>query len=66
LKAGDEKLVAICCGGVTRGYPKKKDSRSLIDDGIPHFDKEPNWYKGNEKIMTLNRKIKGNTKLSKI
>ena len=62
LKAGDEKLIALCCGGVTKGYPNENDSRTLIDDGIPHFDNPPKWYEGNEKIMALNQKMKKNYK----
>ena len=58
LKANEEKLVALCCGGATQGYPKKKDTRALIDDGIPYFDEPPNWYVGNEKIVALNQKMK--------
>ena len=62
LKAGDEKLIALCCGGVTKGYPNKEDSRTLIDDGIPHFDEPPKWYEGNEKNLALNQKMKKNYK----
>lgn len=62
LKAGYEKLLAPCCGRVTKGYPNANDSRTLIDDGIPHFDKPPKWYEGNEKIMVLNQKMKKNYK----
>lgn len=62
LKAGDEKLIALCCGGVTKGYPTKEDSRTLIDDGIPHFDIPPKWYESNEKVIALNQKMKKNHK----
>lgn len=65
LKAGSEKLVAICCGGVTKGFPKKEDSRTLIDDGIPYFDELPNWFEGNEKIMLYNQKLKEKSQLKK-
>ena len=58
LKSGKEKLIVICCGGITPIYPFNKKSNALIDDGIPHFDEEPNWYKGNEKIIGINQKLK--------
>jgi len=60
LKAGDEKLIVICCGGVTLGYPKQSDARSLIDDGVPLYDELPNWYMGNEKVMDMNQQFKKN------
>ena len=62
FKAGDEKLIALCCGGVKKGYPNGNDRRTLIDDGIPHFDNPLKWYEGNEKIMVLNQKMKKNYK----
>jgi len=58
LAGEDEPLVMICAGGVTLGYPKNENSRSLIDDGIPHFDDIPYWYEGNEKVKTLVEKIR--------
>ncbi len=60
LKADNEKLIALCCGGVTQGYPKKENTRALIDDGIPLFDEPPIWYEGNKKIEALNQKMKEN------
>ena len=57
FRAGDnEPLVMICAGGVTHGYPKSENSRSLIDDGVPHFDDIPFWYEGNEKVTALVKK----------
>ncbi|SHO50010.1 cupin domain-containing protein [Desulfopila aestuarii] len=54
LKANEEGLFIICAGGVPMGFPKNPDSRYMIDDGIPHYDDIPAWYKGREDIAKKN------------
>ena len=34
LQAGDEKLIALCCGGVTKGYPNVPGLEELISTKI--------------------------------
>lgn len=58
LAGDDSALVMICAGGVTHGYPKNENSRTLIDDGVPHFDDIPYWYEDNEKVKALVDKIR--------
>jgi len=54
LKADAEGLFIICAGGVPMGFPKNPDSRYMIDDGIPHYDDIPAWYRGQEEIARKN------------
>ena len=57
--ANDSDLIFICAGAVSTGkYPKSPKSRALIDDGIPDYDSVPPWYKGNEKIAEINKRLK--------
>ena len=60
LKANDEtELVCLIVGALlSSGYPKHKNSRALIDDGIPDWDRLPPWCEGNEKVIELNKKIR--------
>jgi mannose-6-phosphate isomerase-like protein (cupin superfamily) len=60
LKADDEsELVCMIIGALPAdGYPKHKNSRALIDDGIPDWDRLPPWCEGNKKVIELNKKIR--------
>jgi|TARA_B100000315_G_scaffold120298_1_gene110200 quercetin dioxygenase-like cupin family protein len=59
LKASDsEEIIVICVGGVGDAYPKNPETRALIDDGIPFYDEVPKWFKGNDKVREINRKLK--------
>lgn len=50
-------LTVICTGAVPQGYPRNPDARYLIDDGIPHYDEIPVWYRGNPDIVEKNREL---------
>jgi len=54
LKAHEEGLFVICAGGIPMGFPHNPDSRYMIDDGIPHYDDIPAWYRGREDIAQKN------------
>lgn len=60
LKAGDENnLIAICVGGIpVKDYPKKLESKTLIDDGKPDYDEPPIWYKNDEEVKSLLKYLK--------
>lgn len=54
-----EAIFGICVGGMpTEGFPRKDNSRTVFDDGIPFFEELPPWYEGNEKVKALNQKLK--------
>jgi len=58
LKAAPEtNLFVICAGGVAAGYPKNPNARYLIDDGTPHYDDVPPWYRGRSDIIKRNQKL---------
>ena len=67
LKADeDSDLIFICAGAIkSNKYSNKQSSRALIDDGIPDFDNLPPWYRGSEKIMELNKRLKNERKEKK-
>ena len=46
-------------------YSNKQSSRALIDEGIPDFENLPPWYRGSEKIMELNKRLKNDRKEKK-
>ncbi|MFC1745887.1 cupin domain-containing protein [Candidatus Riflebacteria bacterium] len=52
------ELFVICAGGVPAGYPKNKNGRYSIDDGIPDYDDIPPWYRGEEEIEKRNARLK--------
>lgn len=54
LKASEEGLLVICAGGIPMGFPHNPDSRYMIDDGIPHYEDIPAWYRGREDIAKKN------------
>lgn len=54
LKADADGLFVICAGGVPMGFPNNPDSRYMIDDGIPHYDDIPPWYRGRKDIARKN------------
>jgi hypothetical protein len=54
----ESKLLAVCVGGVSEGYPKNLNSRYLIDDGIPDYDDVPPWYRGDPEIIERNAQLK--------
>lgn len=60
LKADDKfELVCLIVGALpAEGYPKQRNNRALIDDGIPDWDRLPPWCEGNEKIIELNKRIR--------
>ena len=60
LKADDKfELVCLIVGALpAEGYPKQLNNRTLIDDGIPDWDRLPPWCEGNEKVIELNKKIR--------
>ena len=60
LKADDKsELVCLILGGLpVEGFPRKDSSSTLIDDGIPDWENLPPWYKGNKKVIELNKKIR--------
>ena len=64
LKADENcELVCLIVGGLKAiDYPKHPKNSSLIDDGIPDWDKIPPWYEGNKKIIELNKKIRDQRK----
>ncbi len=57
LKAHDHGLFVICTGGVPMGFPKNPNSRYMIDDGIPHYDDIPAWYRGREDVAEKNKSL---------
>ena len=60
LKADDKfELVCLIVGELpAEGYPKQRNNRALIDDGVPDWDRLPPWCEGNEKIIELNKRIR--------
>ena len=58
LKANGDGLFVICAGGIPMDFPKNPNARYLIDDGIPHYDDIPKWYRGQAGVMEKNRKLK--------
>lgn len=58
LKAGNETLFVICCGGVPGGYPKNPNARYMIDDGMPDYDDIPPWHQGKAEITARNQRLK--------
>jgi len=52
------ELVCLIVGALpAKGYPKNIKYRSLIDDGIPNWEKLPPWYEDNKKVIEINKKI---------
>jgi mannose-6-phosphate isomerase-like protein (cupin superfamily) len=60
LKADDNfELVCLIVGALpAESYPKQRKNRTLIDDGIPDWDRLPPWCEGNKKVIELNKKIR--------
>lgn len=58
LKAdATSSLFVVCAGAVPAGYPKYSNSRYLIDDGIPHYDDVPPWYRGDPAVQERNAQL---------
>jgi len=57
LKADSDGMFIICSGAIPQGYPVNSNARYLIDDGIPHYDDIPVWYRGDSKVAEKNRRL---------
>lgn len=58
LKAHNEGLFIICAGSIPMGFPRDPNARYMIDDGIPHYDDIPLWYRGRSDIAQKNEVLK--------
>jgi CRP-like cAMP-binding protein len=55
----DSELVCLILGALpAKGFPRRANSKTLIDDGIPDWENLPPWCEGNEKVIELNKKIR--------
>lgn len=55
--AEDGVLLVLCAGGVAAGYPREANARYLIDDGVPHYDDVPPWYRGDPEVLERNAEL---------
>ena len=66
VKAGDDDgMFVICAGAVPAGYPKEKNARYLIDDGVPFYDDIPPWYEGDPEVKEKNQELQKRMEKSK-